>query len=161
MTNHPLIDFLTNKMSMTDLYQPAVIKELLLHEGTCKKSELASSLSAYDQAVQDYYERVVMRWPRQTLQKHGVISYSRKGSLFSLCHYPADQAVRSKAIEICTAKIKDWLERKNGKTGSRQASASLRYSVLKGAGGKCEPCGIPANIRPIDIDHVVPPIQSQ
>jgi predicted house-cleaning noncanonical NTP pyrophosphatase (MazG superfamily) len=156
MNSHALIDFLTNKMSMTDVYQPAVIKELLLHEGSRSKAELASSLSSYDLAVQEYYERIVMRWPRLTLQKHGIISYDRKAKRFSLCEYPTDEQLRRDAIQICSSKIDAWLGRKRRESGTTGSGSSLRYEVLKAASGKCELCGIPAKLRPIDVDHVVP-----
>lgn len=151
-----LIDFLEHQMSMTDVYQPAVIRELLLHDGTQTKSQLAASLASYDLAVQDYYERVVMRWPRLTLQKHGIVEYSRKGHLFKLCDFPINDEVRRRAIEICSAKITTWLARKTSRTSSSGRSASLRYQVLKSALGKCALCGIPSQLRPIDVDHIIP-----
>lgn len=56
-------------MSMTDVYQPVIIKELLLRDGRRTKAELASSLAAQDLAVQEYFERIVMRWPKITLTR--------------------------------------------------------------------------------------------
>ncbi len=49
---------------MTDVYQPVIIKELLLNDGTCTKAELATALAGHDFTVQEYYERIVMRWPK-------------------------------------------------------------------------------------------------
>lgn len=37
-----------------------------------------------------------------------------------------------------------------------EAGASVRYAILKAAGGKCELCGISSEIKPIDVDHIVP-----
>ncbi len=62
-----LLFFLKKKMSMTDLYQPAIILHLLEHKGTATKTELARTLSGYDRTVQEYFERIVMRWPKITL----------------------------------------------------------------------------------------------
>jgi hypothetical protein len=75
MDKPDLLEFLDKRMSMTDVYQPVVIKELLLHGGRRTKAELASALAAYDLSVQEYYERIVMRWPKITLSKHGIIDY--------------------------------------------------------------------------------------
>jgi diadenosine tetraphosphate (Ap4A) HIT family hydrolase len=33
---------------------------------------------------------------------------------------------------------------------------SLRFLVLKAAGGRCQLCGISAKERPIDVDHIIP-----
>lgn len=151
-----LIAFLTSKMSMTDLYQPAVIKELLRHGGKRTKAQLAAALAQYDLSVQEYYERIVMRWPKITLTKHGVIDYERRGSVFLLRMMPEDQAAREEAIRICELKIQEWVEKKRSKEKAPEAGASVRYEVLKAAGGKCALCGISAELRPIDIDHIIP-----
>ncbi|WP_266029769.1 HNH endonuclease [Brucella intermedia] len=153
---HELIDFLHNRMSMTDLYQPAVIRELLAHNGKRSKSQLAAALAQYDLSVQEYYEGIVMRWPKITLTKHGIIDYERRGSLFHLVPYPDDAGLRDEAIALCEAKIAEWRERKRGREKAPEAGASIRYEILKEAGGKCALCGTPATLRPIDIDHIVP-----
>lgn len=156
MPTHPLIAFLTAKMSMTDVYQPAVIRELLVNGGTRSKADLARALAEYDIAIQEYYEKVMMRWPRITLSKHGIVEYKRGGHTFSLIDYPADESVRETAIAICEQKIAAWLDRKSQARKNAAPDASVRYQVLKEAGGKCELCGIPSSLRPIDIDHIVP-----
>lgn len=153
---HRLIDFLTNKMSMTDLYQPAVIKELLLHKGQRTKAQLAASLAQYDLSVQEYYERIVMRWPKITLTKHGIIDYERQGALFHLRDFPEDAEAQVEALRICEEKIAQWREMKRSKEKAPEAGASVRYEVLKAAGSKCQLCGIPAALRPIDVDHIIP-----
>jgi hypothetical protein len=77
---NPLVDFLLHKMSMTDLYQPAVIRELLLHEGKRSKDRLAATLARYDCSILEYYKRVSMRWPKTTLIKHSVIAEALQGN---------------------------------------------------------------------------------
>lgn len=140
---------------MTDIYQPAVIKELLVHGGQRTKAQLAASLAQYDLSVQEYYERIVMRWPKITLTKHGIIDYERRGTLFQLREFPQDEAQRAQAVLICEEKIAAFREMKRAKQAP-EAGASVRYEVLKEAHGKCQLCGIPASLRPIDIDHIIP-----
>lgn len=48
---HPLIAFLSEKMTMTDVYQPAIVKDLLEHGGVRSKSDLAGTLAAYNTAT--------------------------------------------------------------------------------------------------------------
>lgn len=156
MKTPDLLEFLRTRMSMTDVYQPVVVKELLLHEGTCTKAELATALAGHDLAVQEYYERIVMRWPKITLTKHGIIEYERKGSIFRLLPYPARAEDRDEAMAVCDAKITTWLERKRSRERAPEAGASVRYEILKSAKGKCQLCGICSEVRPIDIDHIVP-----
>ncbi|ASY70312.1 HNH endonuclease [Sinorhizobium fredii] len=139
---------------MSDFYQPAIIRELLIHDGRRTKSELAATLAGYDVSVQEYYEKIVMRWPRITLSKHDVVNYDR--SEFRLLLYPVDQAIREEAVRICEAQISEWLFRKREQEKAPEAGASIRYEVLRDAGGKCQLCGISSELRPIDIDHIIP-----
>lgn len=151
-----LLEFLSTRMAMTDVYQPVIIRELLLNNGTRTKAELATALAGYDLAVQEYYERIVMRWPKITLAKHGIVRYERNGTLFRLLPYLESVDARLEAIRLCDAKIDAYLERKKSRDPAPKAGASVRYEVLRGAKGKCQLCGISAEIRPIDIDHIVP-----
>lgn len=156
MNMQPLIDFLQNRMSMTDVYQPVIIKELLLHEGIRTKAHLAAALAAYDVSVQEYYEQIVMRWPKITLTKHGVIGYERRGSVFRLLPYPDTADARLEALRICEQKIAAWQEKKKSKERAPEVGASVRYEVLRSARGKCQLCGISSEICPIDTDHIIP-----
>ncbi|GAB5387135.1 MAG: hypothetical protein Alpg2KO_01030 [Alphaproteobacteria bacterium] len=156
MTASPLIEFLANKMSMTEVYQPVIIRHLLGCGGTATKAELAAALAAHDVAVQEYYQQITMRWPKITLSKHGVIDYQRKGSLFTLLSQPKSEQERKAAIQLCDTKIAEWIDRRKNREQAPEAGASVRYQILKDAGGRCALCGIHSSIKPIDIDHIVP-----
>lgn len=151
-----LIAFLTETMSMTDIYQPAVVLHLLEQGGTASKQNLARTLSGYDRSVQEYYEKVLMRWPKATLTKHGIVSYKRKEKTFTLDFDLTDQDAVAKAKRICEAKIAEWIQKKAERDPSGGVEASTRYRVLKAARGRCELCGITSKLAPIDIDHIVP-----
>lgn len=151
-----LVSFLTHTMSMTDIYQPAVILHLLTHGGNASKQDLARTLSGYDQSVQEYYEKVLMRWPKSTLMKHGVVSYDRKEKAFSLVFDLTDETAVKEAKSICEQKIAEWIQKKAERDPSGGVDASTRYRVLKAARGRCELCGISSKLSPIDIDHIVP-----
>lgn len=125
MSTHPLIAFLTAKMSMTDVYQPAVIKELLVHGGKRSKANLARTLAQYDIAIQDYYEKVMMRWSRITLSKHGIVAYERGERAFRLIDYPSDESVRETAIVICEQKIAACLNSSARCNGSGETQSDI------------------------------------
>ncbi|MDP3516573.1 MAG: HNH endonuclease [Pseudohongiella sp.] len=151
-----LQEFLTSKMSMTEVYQPVIIKELLLNGGQRTKTDLALALARYDLSIVDYYKKIVMRWPKITLEKHQVISYDRKSESFYINPDSVDLQFSKVEVDICDTEIALWLDRKANKERTPQANESIRYKILKRAKGKCECCGIPAFVRPIDIDHIVP-----
>lgn len=75
MTRHSLLEFIENRMSMTDIYQPVIIRELLLNGGERSKTDLAAAVTLYDALIVKHYERVVMRYPKSILSKHGVVEY--------------------------------------------------------------------------------------
>jgi predicted house-cleaning noncanonical NTP pyrophosphatase (MazG superfamily) len=155
MTSAMLIEFLNEEMSMTEIYQPAVIKELVENGGFCTKDTLAAKLAEHDIAVRQYYRQVVMRWPKKTLEKHGVVSYDRNTTQFTLeCGLSEKEA--KEVIRVCDEKINEWLEKKKDREKSPRANESVRYSVIRDAKGKCGLCGIPSSLRPLDVDHIVP-----
>lgn len=150
-----LIDFLTNKMSMSEIYQPLIIKELVRAGGQLTKKELASKLALYDNSVQEYYEKILMRWPKITLQKHGIVKYNKALKTFELSLLLDNCKETQEILNICDIKINEWLEAKNFEKDPT-VNASIRYEVLKAANGKCALCGISSRLRPLDVDHIVP-----
>ena len=153
MSTTDLKSFLVEEMSMTEVYQPVIIKELLKHGGSCTKDQLAAALADYDLSVKDYYRKIVMRWPKITLTKHKVVDYQRKGEKWNLIASFDDM---DELVKICDSKISEWLEKKRDHEKDPAVNESKRYRVLKRARSKCELCGIPAQLRPLDIDHIIP-----
>lgn len=151
-----LLEFLTETMSMTDIYQPAIILYLLEQNGTANKADLAKVLSGYDESVQEYYEKILMRWPKITLTKHNIVTYDRRSRTFSLNFDLRDTTLIEKTKAVCKAKIGEWIKRRAARSGISAIEASKRYRVLKAAKGKCELCGISSKLSPIDIDHIIP-----
>ena len=151
-----LLVFLTKKMSMTEIYQPVIILHLLERGGIASKADLARTLSGYDESVQEYYERILMRWPKTTLTKHEVVTYDRKSKAFSLNFNLGDTHLLRRAKTICEEKIKEWMDKRSVRSDVPKAEASRRYRVLKAARGKCELCGISSKLMPLHIDHIVP-----
>jgi len=82
MTLSELRIFLTDTMSMSEVYQPVIIKELLENGGSCSKDQLAARLADHDTSVQEYYQKILMRWPKTTLTKHGVVEYDQASKSF-------------------------------------------------------------------------------
>jgi len=156
MRAEDLESFLLEKMSMTDVYQPVIIRELILNDGECTRDELALTLFSHDEFMLKKFRRTVMRWPKETLTKHEVIGYQRKVSMFNLQCDPLTEEEKANLVGICDSKIKEFSSRQK-KVGSSHAGWGLkRYKAIKQAKGKCELCGIPKELRPLDADHIVP-----
>jgi len=155
MTTKDLHIFLTGTMSMSEVYQPVIIKHLLEVGGTCRKNELAARLADNDASVQEYYQRILMRWPKKVLSKHKIISYDRRSKTFQLLP-SIDEGDREELIRICDAKISEWLQTKSATRGGRGVASSKNYEVIAAAKGRCQLCGISSEVSPMDADHIVP-----
>jgi len=92
----------------------------------------------------------LMRWPRVTLGKHGIFRYDKKTKTFELSAYRLDKDTQAKVVDACDEAIEKW--EKEEATNYR----SRFYAVIQRAEGRCEACGIPGNVRPIDVDHIIP-----
>ena len=61
MNSDELKEFLLETMSMTGIYQPVIIRELLMNNGNCTKDQLAISLISHDKFYLDKFRKIVMR----------------------------------------------------------------------------------------------------
>lgn len=88
----------------------------------------------------------------------------RDGDDYRLTLDPASlsSGERNELIELCDGAISAYLQKRGAAVYDHRRAAlgylsgSLRYEVLKRAGFRCELCGIPANERAIEVDHIVP-----
>ncbi len=166
MTYEQLVDFLQNRMRMSHVYQPVMLMTLLQQGGRCSITEIARSILAHDQSQVEYYEDVTKNMVGRVLRRHGIVS--TEGSSYSLVGYEkwGTRTSTSKKvehlIELCQLKLSEH-KAKRGKRiwQHRKASAgyisgTLRYEVLKRARFRCELCGVSADVRALEADHIVP-----
>jgi ATP adenylyltransferase len=155
-----LKDFITNKMRMQHIYQPVMIKILLENEGLASVRKIAEAFLAKDESQIEYYEHITRSMPGKVLQKHGIVDYADKAFVLNVPDITKEQ--RSELIALCNQKIKEY-EDERGKLiwqhrarDSREVPGSLRYQVLSKAKFRCELCGISADEKALDVDHIVP-----
>jgi hypothetical protein len=149
-------------MRMSHIYQPVMIRELLKRGGRASIRDLASAFLSYDLSQLEYYEQITKSMPGKVLANHGVVN--RDGDQYALTIEPLSLSTkeRNELVQLCDEAISNYLQ-KRGKAvfDHRRAalgylSGSLRYEVLKRAGFRCELCGIPADERAIEVDHIIP-----
>jgi 5-methylcytosine-specific restriction endonuclease McrA len=137
-------------MTMSSYYQPLVIRSLIEAGGRQSTQELAVQLLVEDHFAVARARRALMRWPYLTLRKHGVIGYDKPAREFVLLARFDSPEQRQQVLARCEAAIQAWRQRELPKI------ASQFFQVIERAGGRCEACGIPGSIRPIDVDHIIP-----
>jgi hypothetical protein len=157
-----LRDFLLSRMRMSHIYQPVMLKTLIEHQGIATVRDIAAEFLARDESQLEYYDQIVKAMPGPVLTRHGLVerdgnTYRLKIDLSSLT-----DAERNEVIELCHSALARYLERRgraafdHRRTALGYVSGSIRYEVLKRAGGRCELCGISIKERAIEIDHIIP-----
>ena len=56
MPPESLLKFITQRMRMSHIYQPVMLRELLLSDGQATVEQIARALLSYDQSQVEYYE---------------------------------------------------------------------------------------------------------
>ena len=165
MPNTPfdeLMLFVSERMRMSHIYQPVMLKVLLEHGGRASRKTIAQAFLGEDRSQIEYYERIVRDMPGRVLSKHGIVE--RVGDDFRLTDGFNDLSSheRQSLISKCDTKLNEYLEQRgmapwqHRKKSSGYVPGSLRYDIIRRAKGRCEACGISAEERALEVDHIVP-----
>jgi ATP adenylyltransferase len=157
-----LRDFIQKQMRMSHIYQPVMLRELIQGGGKASIRKIAGAFLASDESQLEYYEQITKNMPGKVLSKHGIVirdgdDYRLNANLSSL-----SSAERNELVRLCDEAIKACLEKRGAAVYDHRRAAlgylsgSLRYEVLKRAGFRCELCGVSADERAIEVDHIVP-----
>jgi diadenosine tetraphosphate (Ap4A) HIT family hydrolase/5-methylcytosine-specific restriction endonuclease McrA len=157
-----LRDFLTNRMRMSHVYQPIMLRLMLTHGGKATIREIARSFLNEDRSQLEYYERITKEMPGKVLTRHRIVE--RDGNTYRLAGPYADlsETERKELAALCEAKLEEYLMRRGDAPWSHRKISggyipgSLRYDILKRAKGRCECCGTPVEERAIEVDHIIP-----
>lgn len=149
-------------MKMMHIYQPVMIKTLIQSNGKATARKIAKEFLAKDQSQIDYYTEITKNMPGKVLKKNKVVDYNKEKKYFELDLAGITPKQREVLIDICDSKIAKYEEKygkkiwKHRARDSRIISGSIRYKVLTRAKHRCELCGINAEDKALDIDHIVP-----
>jgi ATP adenylyltransferase len=155
-----LRDFIAHAMQMSHVYQPVMLRTLIERGGKASLLEVAQALLAEDRAQLDYYREITKRMPGAVLRRRGMVDC--QGGAYSIPGFDDMTATeRHELIELCHAKVDEFLEKRTDPWSHRRKSAgyvsgTLRYEVLKRAAFRCELCGASAEDRALEVDHIVP-----
>ncbi len=156
-----LKDFLLNQMRMSHIYQPVMIRRLLLTGGSSSIGDIAVDILNLDQSQVEYYEAIVKNMVGRVLVSRDVAV--RVGKTFTLEDADSlSQEEVAELIQICELKIAEYQELRGASLWAHRSksagyiSGTIRYEVLKAAGFHCELCGISADKKALEVDHIVP-----
>ena len=161
-TCQQLSEFISNKMRMSHIYQPVMLMELLSNKGTSTVEEIAKQILLHDKSQVDYYSNITKQMPGRVLSKnHNLVS--KEDSQYLLNNYSelSDSEVKQ-LIELCQSKLDEYVDKRGKKIWEHRTNASgyisgtIRYQVLKRAKYCCELCGVSAQDKALEVDHIIP-----
>ena len=153
--------FIANEMRMSHIYQPVMLREILRRNGAATVNEIARALLAEDRSQVEYYEQITKNMVGRVLTKSRGIT-EKDSETYRVKDFPElSEKEVNELIALCDAKIADYLDKRSDPWSHRRKSAGYipgtqRYEVLKRARFRCELCGVSADHKAIEIDHIVP-----
>ena len=146
---------------MSHIYQPVMLMELLGNNGQATSNQIARSLLAEDRSQIEYYEHITRSMVGRVLTKNRGIT-EKNGDVYFLKGFEElSQDEIDDLIQQCLDRMTSFLEKKGDAWSHRRKSSgyisgTLRYEVLKRAKFRCELCGISAEKKALEVDHILP-----
>jgi ATP adenylyltransferase len=163
MANYDTLrQFILTEMRMSQIYQPVMLMELLKSDGHATVEQIAQAILNRDPTQIEYFSEIVKNMVGRVLTKNRGITEKIGNSYKLVGASELSQEQINELIVLCQVKI-DEFEQKRGdsiwehrKRSHRPISGSIRYEVLSRAKFKCELCGISAEEKSLEVDHIMP-----
>src|SRR5271166_2906048 len=156
-----LIQFIERDMRMSHVYQPVMLRALLDRSGRASVQDVARALLNEDRSQLEYYFEITRNMVGRVLTNRAIVK--REGEEYELLGYDKltpDQV--QKLRDTCDRKLAEYVARRGDaiwehrRRSAGYISGTLRYEVLKNAKFRCELCGISADDRALEVDHIRP-----
>jgi len=154
--------FITDRMRMSHIYQPVMLKVLLENGGRASRTAIAKAFLNEDRSQEEYYETIVRDMPGRVLANHGIVERTGKEYRFTDTFVGLSYDQRQSLIKECDTKLAEYLEKRGTAPWQHRRKSkgyipgSVRYDVIRRAKGRCEACGISADERALEVDHIIP-----
>ena len=156
-----LQDFIQNKMRRSHIYQPVMLITLLEHGGKASVRDIASSICSHDESQLEYYELITKNMVGKVLRNRNIVVKEKDAfGLPGFNNLSNDQILELKNLLI--KKLEDFKSKRGNRVWQHRRIStgyipgSVRYEVLKRAKFRCELCGISADDKALEVDHIIP-----
>lgn len=156
-----LYDFINNRMRMSHIYQPVMLMTLLKNKGKCTTKKIAQSLLSFDQSQIEYYINVTKNMVGRVLKNHKIVEKDNDEFILTDFSQYSTHEIKT-LIELCNQKLDIYIKKRGDriwahrKISTGYISGTLRYEVLKRSKFHCELCGVSADVRALEVDHILP-----
>lgn len=162
-----LTDFICHRMRMSHVYQPVMLMELLKGGGSASVTDIAKALLERDPSQVEYYEQITKNMVGDVLTaRNGITEKIKDGRSIAGYRIPdfnqLNAEERDELLTLCAQKIDEFVEARGDRVWSHRRksagyiSGTLRYEVLKRAKFRCELCGVSADEKALEVDHIIP-----
>jgi ATP adenylyltransferase len=161
MNYNELKDFLKLKMRMSHIYQPVMIKHLLMNKGVSSDVEIAKQISIQDPSQVEYYQSITNNMVGKVLRNHKIVNKEKKEYILNGFSEMNNQQIVD-LIDICNQKLDEYIQKRGNQIWEHRRknrspiSGSIKFEVLMRAKHRCELCGCHESVRALEIDHIVP-----
>jgi ATP adenylyltransferase len=153
--------FLVEKMKMSHIYQPIMIKCLLRNKGVASDVDIAKEISLQDPSQIEYYQNITNNMVGRVLRSHEIVIKEKKD--YKLNGFDGMTAEEVKElINICNDKLEKYIDKRGSVIWQHRNKSrapipgSIKYQVLKRAHFRCELCGCMDSERALEVDHITP-----
>ena len=157
-----LSNFILNEMRMSHIYQPVMLIELLERRGSASVTEIARALLGHDVSQVEYYKHITKNMVGKVLTDSRGITSKDKNQYTLIGSEELTDDERAQLVTLCQNKIEEFLGNRGDKVwehrrkSSGYISGTIRYEILKRAKFRCELCGISAEQKALEVDHIIP-----
>jgi diadenosine tetraphosphate (Ap4A) HIT family hydrolase/5-methylcytosine-specific restriction endonuclease McrA len=156
-----LADFIERGMRMSHVYQPVMLRALLDGGGRAGRVEIARALLNQDQSQLEYYSAITSNMVGRVLVNRGIVE--RDGGTYRLIGYDELTPGQARRLsELCEKKLGEYVARRGAaiwehrRRSAGYVSGTVRYEILKRAKFRCDLCGVSADEKALEVDHIVP-----
>lgn len=147
---------------MSHIYQPVMLLELLTSKGSASINQIARALLSHDASQIEYYEQITKNMVGKVLTKNRQIT-EREADGFRLKSFETLNSDEVSALAaLCQTKIDEYVGKRgeaiwaHRRKSSGYVPGTARYEILKRAKFRCELCGISADEKALEVDHILP-----
>ena len=153
--------YISQKMRMAHVYQPVMLRTILENDGVATTTQIAKALLSRDVSQIEYYEERVKQMVGKVLINNGIVQKNKDVYVIPDFAELTDEEA-AELINTCDLKLEEFVSKRGDAAWSHRTkssgyiSGSIRFNILKRARSRCELCGISAERKALEVDHIVP-----
>lgn len=153
--------YISQRMRMSHVYQPVMLRTILENDGVATTTQIAKALLSRDISQIEYYEERVKQMVGKVLINNGIVQKNKDVYVIPNFAELTDEEA-AELINTCDLKLEEFVSKRGAAAWSHRTkssgyiSGSIRFNILKRARSRCELCGISAERKALEVDHIVP-----